>query len=308
MHYICCQPSVNYYTWQVELLINNFLNVGKIPGCNIHIVLGHYGNVPETWLRLMKEYTFEYGVNFYFYQDTRGNYPYIPSIYFHLMAKFLRDNPAMQEETLFLHDCDILFTKDVLTEFDVFKEGPEFYLSDTNSYINYGYVVSKGEQQFIDMCAVVGVQPDIVKKYNKHSGGGQYICKNLKPELFDKTEADSVKLYKLLCHNEPRYKDGVPIQKWTAGMWAFLWNIWLSGVETIVDKRLDFVTGTDPYEKVQEVSIYHNAGVTDGMTKTHFFKGDYINRLPFKRGLQLGNNGSKWYYEQVRELEVISIL
>lgn len=312
MHYICCQPSINYYTWQVELLINNFIAVGGIPGNKIHIVLGHYGFIPKDWLSLQKYYSEVYGVNFHFYADSRGEYPYIPSIYFHLMAKFLRDKPEMMNKTLFLHDSDILFTQEVYESFNEFGIDNRFYLSDTNSYINYDYVVSKGEKQFIDMCKVVGVQPDVVKAYNKHSGGGQYICKNLTPGFFDKVESDSLKLYRMLCANEASYKPknehDYPIQKWTAGMWAFLWNIWYYGNETVVDSKLDFIFGTNPYEDISKVSIYHNAGVDEARAVTHFFKGNYINKLPFGLDLKLENNASKWYYERIQELETHSIL
>lgn len=301
MKYICCQPAIDYYTWQVEAMLKNFVEVG-IPEADIHIVCAHYGSIPEAWKLLSSKYA----VNFHFYKDTRGEYPYIPSIYFHLMKKFLTEFPDMQQEVLFLHDCDILFTKPV--DFKAFEEDDIFYLSNTNSYINYDYVSSKGLVQFLDMCNVIGIDPEIVRNNNEHSGGGQYICKNLTPELFEKTEKDSVKLYDLLCRNEsafrPRFNNELPIQKWTAGMWAFLWNIWLAGHKTIVHKDLDFCMATDSYEKITEVSIYHNAGVNDTLKNTHFFKGAYMTSSPVNTNLTLSNNASKWYYEQIKKLLV----
>lgn len=302
MKYICCQPAIDYYTWQVELLINNFTEQGVKPE-DIHIVNGHYGYVPTNWMALANKYS---KVNFHFYKDSRGEYPYIPSIYFHLMKKFLTEFPELSQEVLFLHDCDILFTRPV--NFSKFEKDNTFYLSDTNSYINYDYVISKGQKQFEDMCAVVGIEKTIVQLNNQHSGGGQYICKNLIPELFDKTEKDSIELYALLCKNEPywkpRFKGDYPIQKWTAGMWAFLWNIWYFGNSTVVHKDLDFCMGTDSYKRISEIPIYHNAGITEQMKQTHFFKGDYINKSPIGINLTLGDNASKWYYEQIKKLQV----
>jgi hypothetical protein len=131
------------------------------------------------------------------------------------------------------------------------------------------------------MCNIIGINPEIPKKYNSDSGGAQHIVKNTTYEYWDKVETDSIKLYKWLCSIEPDWKgDGYPIQKWTAGMWSLLWNAWLLGHTTKVDKRLDFCWATDPISRWDACGIYHNAGVTEDLIGL-FYKGYYQNSLPY---------------------------
>src|SRR5699024_11730931 len=67
------------------------------------------------------------------------------------------------------------------------------------------------------------------------------------------------------------------LQKWTAEMWATLWNMPLFDVMPRAKKEMEFTWATDSIEKWNKNKIYHNAGVTQDM-KDMFFKGDYINK------------------------------
>lgn len=300
MRTVCCQPANLYYAWQTEVMIDNFLGVGLDPQM-IDIVCLITDKVPDEWLRLQQRYP----VRFFFYQDTRPEYVYPPSAYFHALKKHLKTRSDLGE-VLFLHDCDILFTRK--PDFSEMEKGSEWYLSDTNSYINYDYVVSKGEEQFLDLCKIVGIDPEEVKKRNLHSGGAQYLVKGLTYELVEKTESDSLKLYRYMCEKEPLWKgEGYPIQKWTAGMWSFLWNAWLFGHETIVDKRLDFGWVTNLKTDLEKV-ILHNAGVT-ATGQGLLYKQDYQFRLPYGDNLQIDETkAGHWYWEQVQRVGKTSVL
>ncbi len=84
--YLCAQPATNYYAWQVEVMLHNFLKHG-IQAQNIHIVCGlpqasssSVGpNKGSNWDNLRSNARFQ-GVKFVFYPDTRHNSKYIPSI------------------------------------------------------------------------------------------------------------------------------------------------------------------------------------------------------------------------------------
>ena len=53
LRYICCQPAIPYYTWQVEVLINNFKKMGVNPNY-IDIVCGiENGIIPENWQKML---------------------------------------------------------------------------------------------------------------------------------------------------------------------------------------------------------------------------------------------------------------
>lgn len=275
MKFICAQPAIPYYTWQVEVMINNFISHGINPN-DIHILCAHYGQIPQAWVKLQEA---NKDVKFFFYQDTRGDHSYIPSIYFNMMKQHIKAHPELQHESLFLHDCDIILTRPI--DFNSMLHDKVWYLSDTVGYIGTQYILSKGEDVYLKMCKVIGIDPLIPKLMNSNSGGAQHLVKNTTYEYWDKVEKDSIKLYTHLSEEEPKWKESVyPIQKWTAGMWSLLWNAWLFGHETKVDKRLDFCWATDPIFRWEQAPIFHNAGVTEDR-KDLFFKGTYIGKLPY---------------------------
>ena len=74
--------------------------------------------------------------------------------------------------------------------------GRAWYLSDTNSYLNYDYIQQKGNHVYEKMCEIIGIDKLIPKLMNSNSGGAQYIVKNTTYEFWNKVELDSVNLYK----------------------------------------------------------------------------------------------------------------
>lgn len=305
--FICAQPANTYYLWQVEVMINNFLKHGIKPA-DIHILLGIYDDfIPYDWEILQNHYK---GVGFYFYNDTRSDSCYIPSLYFHLVKKHLAKYTNLQESVLFTHDSDTIFTKK--PEFGEMLDTKKWYVSDTNSYINYDYIQQKGNDTYLGMCNIVGIDPLIPKLLNSHSGGAQYIVKNTSVEFWDKVESDSIKLYKYFCEIEPHYEkkhiNDYPIQKWTAGMWSYLWNGWLFGNEILVDKRLDFGWSTDEISRMESKFILHNAGVTDRHSGM-FYKGAYTNSLPYGDIIEVEpHRASAFYWNEVQETAKVSPL
>lgn len=300
MKYICAQPATTCYAWQVEVMVNNFMKVGINPN-HIEILAGvNNGVVPEQWRKLQQHYPY---VRFFFYNDTREDKIYIPSIYFNLLKQHLKAFPNLNNTPIFLHDSDIVFTK--TPNFRPMEYGNAWYLSDTNSYINYDYIQQKGDYIYKKMCDIVGLDWRIPKLMNSNSGGAQYVVKNTNYDFWDKVEQDSIRLYKWFLEDEPQFKTnnpGVePIQKWTAGMWSLLWNAWLYGHETIVDKRLDFGWVINKYEDIEKYSILHNAGVlssNDGL----FYKGAYTQRLPYNDDLNIDQTkASYFYWQQIQE-------
>lgn len=305
--YICAQPANTYYLWQVEVMINNFLKHGINPA-DIHILLGIYNdNIPYDW-QVLKEHYKEVG--FYFYNDTRTNSVYIPSIYFHLLSKHLTEHPALQDAVLFTHDSDTILLKKL--EIPELLHGETWFCSDTHSYLDYKYIQSKGNDIYLKMCEIVGIDPLIPKIMGRNIGGAQYIVKNTTPEFWDKVERDSVALYQYFCEIEPHYvkkHDGdYPIQKWTAGMWSYIWNGWLAGNEIHTTPKLDFCWSTDPIKRSENKYILHNAGVTNRHSGM-FYKGEYTQRLPYNESLQIEQHiCSSIYWNEICETAKVSPL
>jgi hypothetical protein len=306
MRYICAQPANDYYTWQVEVVIQNFKRQGINPN-HIDILCAiDNGVVPEVWRKLQAHYN---TIRFFFYNDTREDKSYTPAIYFNLLKNHMMANPELKEERLFLHDSDIIFTRP--PELGFIKK-KIWYMSDTNSYINYDYIQQKEPDIYQRMCDIIGIDPLIPKLMNSNSGGAQYIIIGEGWDFWDKVEKDSVELYAFFCMKEPsyikKYEGDYPIQKWTAGMWALLWNAWKSGHETVVDKNLGFGWSTQGIDVIDKNWILHNAGVTDSNSGL-FFKGKYINTLPYKEILDIDDKkASSYYWKEVQETGKNTIL
>ena len=301
LRYICVQPRLIYYAWQVEVMINNFIKNG-ISGNDIDILVAYNPtdagtnrpDILEAWNKLTNTYNY---VRFFFYQDTRINCNYIPSVYFNIIKQHYAAFPELSTTPVMCHDSDILFTKPV--DFSAMLNDNIWYLSDTVGYIGTQYILTKGEDIYKGMCDIIGIDPLIPKLMNSNSGGAQHIIKGATYEYWDKVESDSIKLYKHFCDTEADYKgEGYPIQKWTAGMWSLLWNAWLLGHETKVDKRLDFCWATDPINRWDEVSIFHNAGVTEHGKL--FMKGNYTNSYPY--GIENTFDPNFASYKYVKEI------
>ena len=282
LRYICVQPRILYYAWQVETMINNFIENG-ISGNDIDILVAYRldgetnsAEAIKMWNRLAEKYNY---VRFFFYPDTRENLSYIPSVYFNILKQHIQAFPELVNTPLFCHDCDIIFTRPV--DFSPMVHGDAWYMSDTSGYIGTQYLLTKGEGVYQGMCQVMGMDPLIPRLLNSNSGGAQHIIKGATWEYWDRVEKDSIRLYKHFCDTEPAYTgEGYPIQKWTAGMWSLLWNAWLAGFEVKVDRRLDFCMATDFLDRWEEAPIFHNAGVT-GEAVDMFYKGAYIGKLPY---------------------------
>jgi hypothetical protein len=320
LRYICVQPRILYYAWQVEVMINNFIKHGINPN-NIDILIAwnpydqtsSQENI-DAWNKLSSNYNY---VRFFFYEDTRIKpIHYISSIRPNILKQHFLAYPELSDEAIFYHDCDIAFTKN--PNWDKFLNDNIWYLSDTNSYINYDYIISKGQDVYDKMCSIIGIDPIIPKLMNSNSGGAQYIIKNLDSSFWEKVERDSEKLFyeitelnneKIVSNrhtvnpNEPSNSIYHPLQIWCADMWAVLWNAWLRGNETKIVPELDFSWGTDSIDRWDATTIFHNAGVTCSCGG-QFYKANYINDLPYNKSLRISNKYCSYnYYQEILETE-----
>jgi hypothetical protein len=286
LRYICVQPRLLYYAWQVEVMINNFIKHGINPN-NIDILVAWNPNDKtsepankEPWDKLANHYS---NVRFFFYEDTREQpIHYISSVRPNILKQHFKAHPELEKEAIFYHDCDIVFTRK--PDFNKFINDNTWYLSDTNSYINYDYIMSKGLDVYDKMCKVVQIDPIIPKLMNSNSGGAQYIMKNVDWVFWEFVERDSERLFYEITKLNIEKKAADPthheLQIWCADMWAVLWNGWKLGNETKVVPEMDFSWATDPIERWDEKLIYHNAGVTCACGR-QFYKGAFIDRLPY---------------------------
>ena len=307
MIYISAQPATIYYAWQVEVYLNNFIENGVFPN-DIHVLFLTDGDIPEEIKILQRNYPH---IHFFFYSDTRSDKSYIPSIYFNAVKQHVLAHPELEKEVILFHDSDTILTKPLELSWKTLGS-KTWYMSDTNSYINYDYIMQKGTDVYERMLNIVGIDGSIPKLMNSHSGGAQYLVKSAPFAFWNKVEKDSIELYRMFCETEhlyqPKFENDYPIQKWTAGMWSFLWNAWFFEFETLVTDELSFCWATDDISKWDNNQFMHNAGVIN-TSEDYFYKGDWINTLPYHKTQQvLPKYCSYKYWEWIKKVESKSIL
>lgn len=280
MRYLMVQPAINRFKWELQIQLTNLIDLGVKPK-DIVLLFAVNDNDRGIDSSIPSYFEDKYGVETHSYQDTREDKEYIPSIKPFLWWKFLEEDPAREGESYFYMDCDVIFRE--LPDLDGLGASDKVWLcSDTNSYLSPEYIKSKGGTLFEDMQDIVGVD---VSDYDGKSGGAQWLITNPSADYWRKVYEDCTPLYEYMKNEESRlvrkYGAGyVPIQKWTAEMWAQLWNLKLFGVEPKIVKELDFCMAPDPIQRWYDTKIYHNAGASEH-DRTLFFKGKWVNEGPF---------------------------
>jgi len=296
LKFVCAQPATIYYAWQVEVMINNFIEMGVNPN-NIEILCWKQNNIiPDEWTKL----TNSYPVKFFFYDDTRETRYYISSIRPNLLKQHWEKYPELKDDVIFYHDCDIIFSKPIdtwITE-DMLKDDI-WYGSDTRFYIAHSYITSKGQDVIDKMCDIMELPEEMIKDNELNCIGAQYLMKNVTYDYWDRVESDCEKLYKdVTALNNQKKKDDPnhhELQIWCADMWAVLWGAWRLGNQTICHPDYEFSWATSSEEDYQRMNIMHNAGVTspnDGL----FYKASYISKVPYGDKLEITENTASWYY------------
>lgn len=309
IRFICAQPAIKYYAWQVEVMLHNFKHQGvNLNQVDIVSKIDH-NHVPDEWQRLSNNYS----SRFFFYNDLRETRHYISSIRPNLLAQHWRAFPELQNEIIFYHDCDIAFTKPInlwLTE-DLLNNNV-WYGSDTRWYIAHSYIKSKGDDVLQKMCEIVNISPEIVELNELNTIGAQCLMKNVTDEFWVTVERDCEQLFHqiTLLNNEKKIKDPShhELQIWCADMWALLWNAWKKGHQTRCHENFNFSWGTSSMEEYNKCNIYHNAGVTSA-TGGLFYKAAYMNSYPFNLDLDItADTASRQYYDIIQNVGTKSVL
>jgi len=326
LKFICAQPDDTYYTWQVHLWLESLKEIGEIDKAIVLIFTPINREFNNKWQKIIDLYP---EAEFNFYKDELGDISkllgvYIPVLRPWLLWRYFKEHPEMSDKAIFYCDSDILFTDKF--NIDKFLDDDVNYLSDTNSYINAKYFDSKVNQVLpekleeyknrdvlSEIASVIGISREIAEANNDHSGGAQYLLKNIDATFWSKVMNDCILIRTYLQQiNREFFKDeNSGYQSWCADMWAVLWNIWFREQETKVVPELAFAWGPDPISKLETHSIYHNAGIvgTEQGGYPCFYKGKYHSGAdPMKDphlDVVLNNDKSKnhctWYYAKALE-------
>ena len=315
MIYVATMPRIPYYAWQLEVMLQNFQK-HQIPGRQTHVLLAVSRNPADAtndpdvikMFAALKEKFID--VCFFEYFDTRINHIYAPNVVHNCVKQHLRAYPEVfAKEAMFLHDPDMIFTK--RPDFSMLENDDITYVSDTRGYIWADYILSKGEDLYNDMCDIVGIDKSIPIKFKNDSGGAQYVFKKTDYRFWHKADTDAELLYRYFQASEPvrlaRDPNYYGIQQFTAGMWSMLWNIWYFDLEVKISPELDFAWGTDPIARWNDLTIFHNSGVTQENAEANnlFWKAKYnTNLLPYQDAIRTEFNpafASEQYAKEIRE-------
>ena len=285
MTFICAQPDVPYFHWQVEVFIHNAMSNGINPNW-IEILFSYDTEPSKEGVDLAIKYPF---VRFFFYRRTpMENFGYIPILRPDILQQHFFRFPDLGRDPIFYHDSDIIFRK--LPDFNSLLDDDFWYLSDTISYIGSDYIKSKSDDLLTDMCNIAGISRDLVEKNNNNSGGAQYLMKNIDHLFWEDVKRVSLDLYKYMSDRETEERKNLdtdhlsvynPIQKWCADMWAVLWCGLKRGNEIRISDELSFSWGSSNSSEWEKHNIMHNAGVTSNGGGKHFYKGEYIFKSPW---------------------------
>ena len=306
LRYVCAQPATNYYRWQVEVMINNFMSMGVNPNDMDIVCWKVNGVIPEDWSKLANTYP----ARFFFYDDTRENKHYISSIRPNILKQHFQQHPYLAKDAIFYHDCDILFTRNP-NQWITFEmvQDDNWYGSDVRWYISHDYIISKGEDVLDAMCNIMEIPKELVKENELNCIGAQYLMKHIDTHYWDWVEHKSDRLFKEITdlnnekvsldrhtvnEGEPTRVPYHPLQIWCSDMWAVLWKGWLMGKKTITHENFNFSWGTSSEKDYYDMNIMHNAGVVND-TSGLFYKAKYMNELPFDSP-EPNQETASWHY------------
>jgi hypothetical protein len=261
--------------WQVGMWLQSLQDIGEDDKAHVLLYKPIGKKVSQGWIDLSVMYP---KAKFAVFEENELNKLigiYIPIIRPAILEKYFRQNPSLKDKAIFYCDCDVLFTRK--PDVAKFLDDEICYLSDTNSYINSDYIIGKArdvlpekveafknEDVLQDMCDIVGISKDLPLKYNRDSGGAQYLLKNIDADFWKKVKDDCISLHVHLNNINKKYFASTDrgYQSWCADMWSVLYNIWLRGMDTKVVPEMRFAWSTDKKEILGVVSILHNAGIT----------------------------------------------
>lgn len=285
-----CQPSIKRFEWELEVVITNLKNLNVT-----EVVLLFAEFDPSVSFNLLKKYPY---LKIFIYKDLRDDTSYIPSIKPYLWYRFLEANKEYENEDFLYIDSDVIF-REMINYEQFLTSGNVWYGSDCSGYLSYDYILSttNGKQTLNDMSKIVGISLDAIKEIGDNCIGAQLIVRKPKAIYWKKVYEDSNKLH--------HYFNGIDsnIQKWTAEMWAQLWNLPYFNIVPKIDKEFNFSWATDDITEWKKCKIYHNAGVLPEMENL-FFKGFYTDCTPFDDDLTYVDD-KKCSYHYARAIEMV---
>lgn len=289
----------SYYVWQILLQINNFRKFGYEQD-TVFLGTTFSDKISPELQKILDSPDVK--AKFVLYPEDRLIRRYPASLKPRSMAKYFRDFPEEKETVYVYLDPDVIFLRPI--DFDKYAKDDIWYEGNTTSYLNSRYIKSKGEQLFLEMCMIVGIDPQVVMANDENCGGAQFIIKNNTYELWYEIELLSVNLYKHMEATKDKYcppGQQWPIQSWSAEMWTTDWCAWKYGIETKVIPELNFHMADHALSRLEYPFLHCTGNIEEGKA---FNKKTYQDS-PFKVELpDYADSITSLYVKEIREVKV----
>lgn len=277
MKYLLAQGAQFKYQWELDVVLTNLLSLD--PKADIVCLFMRLEGHPcdSVYDYILRRYP---QIEVLMYDDLRVDKFYIANIRPYLWYCYLSENPEREKETYFQIESDIIFRK--LPDFKKIPVTPtQWYGSDCGGYIDYQYLKSctRGEEIVNGFANIIDINRKAIE--TTPGAGAQWIICEPSADYWLKVHQDCQKLYMYLQPIDSN------IQKWTAEMWAQLYNGPYFGIDYNLTRELDFCRPTDDVKMWDQVNILHNAGVIGDQSQFLFYKGDfkYNDIMPFNDDL-----------------------
>lgn len=293
-------PDQPYYLWQMLVQLTNFREMGYEH--DVHYLILVFGT-PTPQLRAIFE-SEDIGAYLHLYPDERPDTTYPASMKPWLLAKFFEEFPEEARSVYNLLDPDCVFTKPM--DFTPFAQpGPEWFGSDTGGYTSAGYIRSKGEQLFLELCEIADVSPEAVLEHDHNSIGAQYFIHGADSEFWHNVERNSVVGFKHMKETAEKYHpEGheYPIQAWCSEMYMQQFETIRAGFVPKVSQQMEFAWAAAPAAEWETKPYFHCAGVVEENGRD-FCKLSWLSS-PFRKEIQVSDeSASSRYLELIRRTE-----
>lgn len=284
MYFVTAQQDNKYMLWQLYVQMSNFRRLGIEDKA---IVLIGYDHYPSPYIDVLRKQT---SATVIAYPDDRVDKSYTPSIYFHLVSKFLSHH-CITEPILF-HDNDVIFRE--LPDFNALNSDDVHYFSDCTNYLSHSLYCP---HNIGTMAQTIGMTYDQISCHMS-VGGAQYLFKSHDANWWKRIADEAPRFHQTMVSMTPTKGHKRP-DPWMAGMWLLQWSLWREGVNTQTHPELNFTWPTYSARTWTSTKILHNAGVMPHQKNVMFHKGSYVDRSPFRDDLSfVSRDFASWYYAQ----------
>lgn len=258
MKFVVPLPDNPYHLWQALVQMASFRELGYED--DVHYLIVYFFDRPsDLLLRLWDSDAIR--AYLHLYPDTREDLSYPVSMKPWLMGQFFEQFPDEVSSHYNYLDPDCVLTGPM--DFSpLTAQDRVWYGSDTSGYTGPGYLRSRGEQLFRDLCEISGVSPDDVIPHD--SIGAQIVVRDAPAEFWYDIERKSVRAYDCLkkhaAEHDPQ-QGPYPIQEWCAEMYMQQFETVRAGFIPKATPLMDFSWAVSPAELWSERPYFHDAGV-----------------------------------------------